>query len=92
MFYCQITNKLSKSGQKPERITIATRPKEYSKRVRNEESNKWEDVFVAKGWEIVQELNCSEEGAQLWASWSQEEKSSFVSANYPHLLKFNLHQ
>lgn len=78
MFYCQITGKLSKPGQKPERITVSTRPRTYTKWVRNEETNKWEEVFVATGWEIVKEVNASEEGAAMWKTWTPEEKAAYA--------------
>jgi hypothetical protein len=78
MFYCQITGKLSKPGAKPERLVVKTREKTYTKWVRNEETNKWEEVFLAKGWEIVKELNASQEGAQLWNDWLPEEREAFL--------------
>lgn len=78
MFYCEITGKLSKPGVKPERLVVATRPRTYTRKVRNEETNKWEDEFVATGWEIVKELNASEEGAALWNKWTKEQRETFL--------------
>jgi hypothetical protein len=78
MYVCQVTGKQSKHGEKLNKITVATRERTYTRWVRNEETNKWEEVFVAKGWEIVREINASEEGVQLWNSWTPEERTMFL--------------
>ena len=88
MFICQVTGKYSRKGdqtahppvaaEKLNKIVVATRERTYTKWVKNEETNKWEEVFVAKGWEIVREINASEEGVKLWESWTPEEREVFL--------------
>lgn len=93
MYVCQITGKQSKHGEKLNKVVVATRERVYTRWVRNDENaanisselivdhsrdNKWLEVFVAKGWEIVRELNASQEGVDLWASWTHEEREMFL--------------
>lgn len=88
MYICQVTGKYSRKGdqtahppvaaEKLNKIVVATRERTYTKWVKNEETNKWEEVFVAKGWEIVREINASEEGVKLWESWTPEEREVFL--------------
>lgn len=87
MFYCQLTGELSKSGVSPHHITVHTRERIYTKWVRNEETNKWEEVFVAKGWEIVKEIIVGDEGLRLWNGWSEEERQQYVRYAFPHFFK-----
>lgn len=68
-----------RSSEKLTKIVVEKRERIYTKRVRNEETGKWEDVEIGRGWEIVRELNASEEGAALWASWSDEDRAAFLS-------------
>ena len=78
MYVCQITGKQSKLGEKLNKITVATRPRTYTRWVRNEETNKWEEVVCGHGWEIVREINASQEGVQMWESWTPEERLVFL--------------
>lgn len=78
MYRCQVTGKLSKYGEKLNKIVVAKRPRDYTKWVREEESNKWSEVWVAKGWEIVRELNVSTEGEALWSTWTEEQRLLFL--------------
>lgn len=78
MYICQVTGKQSKHGEKLNKVVVATRDRNYTKWVKNEETLKWEEVFVAKGWEIVREINASQEGVQLWDSWTPEERETFL--------------
>ena len=78
MFYCQITNHLSKPGEKPHRIVIQRRDRVYMGFVKNEETVKWEEVDVGRGWEIVREINVSNEGLRLWDLWSEDERAAFI--------------
>lgn len=87
MYVCQITGKQSKLGEKLNKITVATRPRTYTRWVRNEETNKWEEVFVSRGTEIVQEVNACEEGLALWNSWDEQDRRAFAQGVYPHLFK-----
>lgn len=67
-----------RAPEKLNKIVVATRERVYTKWVKNEETNKWEEVFVAKGWEIVREINASDEGVKLWESWTPEEREAFL--------------
>ena len=88
MYKCQVTGKYSRqgnafshppvAGEKLNKIVVATRERTYTKWVKNEETLKWEEVFVAKGWEIVREINASDEGVKLWESWTPEEREVFL--------------
>lgn len=80
MYYCAITKRLSKPCEKVNKLVVKTREKTYYKKVRNEETNKWEEVEAGRGWEIVKEINASQAGADLWNSWSAEERHLFVKS------------
>ncbi len=67
-----------RASEKLNRIVVATRERTYYKWVKNEETNKWEEVECGRGWEIVREINASEEGLALWNSWSPEEREVFL--------------
>jgi hypothetical protein len=77
MFLCMVTNKLSKSGEKLNKITIETRIKEYKHWDREAE----EDWF-SQGTEIVREVNASQAGLDRYNSWNSEEKAAFA-ASFP---------
>lgn len=94
MYICQVTGKYSRQGkpgptdkeghttnipgEKLNKIVVATRERVYYKWVKNEETNKWEEVECGRGWEIVREINASDEGLALWNSWTPEERTEFV--------------
>jgi len=94
MYRCEITGKLSRRGgpgptdkdgyptqipgEKLNRIVVKTRERIYTKRVKNEETKQWEEVEIGRGWEIVREINASDEGLALWESWTPEEREAFV--------------
>ena len=87
-YICTITGKVSRQGnatkdppvkaEKLNKLVVATREKVYTKKVKNEETNKWEDVEIGRGFETVKEINVSEEGLKLWDSWSDEERQMFL--------------
>jgi hypothetical protein len=79
-YRCQITNRISKLGEKLNKITVETRPRNYTKWVRDEESRipKWTEVPCSSGWEIVRELNACSAGLELWESYSTEDKAMFL--------------
>lgn len=79
MFYCQITGKLSKPGAKQNKVVVETRERVYTKRVRNEETREWETVEIGRGWEIVRELNASDEGVAEWAAMSLEDREALLA-------------
>jgi hypothetical protein len=77
MYKCMVTGKLSREGEKLNKITIETREKIYTHWDREAEEN-WE----SRGIEIVRELNASQAGLDRWNSWNAEEKAAFV-AGFP---------
>lgn len=52
MFRCQKTGKLSKPGEKPVRVVVATREKTYQ--IPSKDPRK--EPRTSQGWEIVKEL------------------------------------
>lgn len=66
MFYCQITGKLSQPGEKVNRITIETRPREYFEERYDEETDSYQLQLVGRGFEIVKEVFATKEGLALW--------------------------
>lgn len=78
MYRCQITGELSKLGDKLNKIVVGTRERVYTRWVRNEETNKWEEVFVSRGWEITRELNATDDGVKLWESYTSDERVAFL--------------
>lgn len=83
MFQCQITGRFSRLGDKLQKVTAITRPRNYTKWVKDEESRpvRWIEVDAGSGWEIVKELSCTQEGANLWNSWTAEMRTSFLKQN-----------
>jgi hypothetical protein len=78
MYRCMITKKLSKVGEKLNKVVVITRPKNYTRWIKNEETFKYEEVVVGSGWEIVKELDCTTEGEALWNSWSVDDRAAFL--------------
>lgn len=78
MFRCQITNRLSNVGDKCNKIVIERRPKTYTSWFRNEDTGKWEEHEVGRGWEIVREINSTDSGVALWNSWTESDKELFA--------------
>jgi len=58
MFRCAITGKLSKPGEKMNKVVVETREKTYTDPETGE--------VVGKGWEIVKEVSVSDEGLKIW--------------------------
>ena len=73
MFKCQITGKTSKPLEKLNKVTVKTRAVEYRHWDREAE-----EVWFTRGTEIVKEVNATEEGVQLWQSFTAEEREEFV--------------
>lgn len=94
MYKCEITGKFSRQGrpgpldkegyptqipgEKLNKIVVATRERIYTKRVKNEETRQWEEIEIGRGWEIVREVNASDEGLAIWNTWTPEERQAFV--------------
>lgn len=77
-YKCQITGRMSRFGEKLNKIVISRRERIYTKWIKNEETLKYEEVFVAKGWEIVKELNASSAGVEEWNAMSPEQRVLFL--------------
>lgn len=73
MYRCQITGRLSREGDKLNKIVAQTRIKEYKHR--NPETD---EEWSSFGTEIVQELNATDAGVELWNTWSEEKRASFL--------------
>jgi hypothetical protein len=69
---------MSRLGDKLNKIVVARRERIYTRWVKNEETLKYEEVFVAKGWEIVKELNASQSGVEQWNAMSPEQRTLFL--------------
>lgn len=68
----------TRGSEKLNRIVVQTRERIYTRWVKNEETHKYEEVEIGRGWEIVREINASDEGLALWNSWTDEERQAFV--------------
>ena len=67
-----------RGSEKLNKIVVETRERVYTRWVKNEDTNKYEEVEAGRGWEIVREINASAEGVALWESWSPEERAVFL--------------
>lgn len=72
MFQCEVTGRQSDLGAKQNKIVVARRDRIYTKRVKNEETNRWEDVKIGEGWEIVREINATDAGLARWNTMTEE--------------------
>lgn len=75
MYKCEVTNRTSRPGEKLNRIAIVTRSKQY-KHFDRETEEEW----FSHGFETVKEINANEEGAQLWNSWNDEQRRTWLVA------------
>ncbi len=66
MFYCQVLKKLSKPGQKCHKVVSKIKRKSYTRSYKDEETGKMVKEVIATGFEIVEELNATEEGVAYW--------------------------
>ena len=78
MYKCEITGKMSKPGDKLRKVVAVTRQREYKERVYNEETRRSEELVVGHGWEIVRELNASQEGETIWNSMTPDDQAAWV--------------
>ena len=77
--------------EKEHRIVVEKRDRIYMRRVFNEEKRVYEDVEVGRGFEIVREIRCTEEGERLWNSWTPEQRGMWVDATRGAKPQFNVH-
>lgn len=73
MFKCGILGKQSRSGEKCHKVIVETRPKQY----RHWDYENEEEWFT-QGTEIVREVSATEEGKNLWDSWTPEQHALWV--------------
>lgn len=73
MFKCEITGKTSKPLAKLNKVVVKTRTVEYRHWDRDAE-----EEWFTHGTEIVREVNATDEGVQLWNSFTPEEREEFV--------------
>jgi hypothetical protein len=76
-YRCMVTGRLSREGEKLNKIVIETRPREYKHWDREAE-----EEWFSHGTEIVREINASTAGLELWQSWNAEERAAFA-ARFP---------
>ena len=81
MYKCQMTNRMSKPGQKLRRVTVLTRTREYKNVSYNEETRRFEPADSSFGTEIVKEISCTEEGEAKWNAMTLEEQAAWVKRN-----------
>lgn len=66
MFKCEVTGKFSQPGDKINRIVVKKRPRVYHEMRLNEETERYEQVEVGRGWEIEKEIIATDEGVRVW--------------------------
>ena len=76
MFYCAITKKLSKSGDKPFRLVTERRSVEYKDK---------DGVVIGHGTEIVKEINVSLAGLGEWCNSHPDDTE--LRASYQKLIR-----
>jgi hypothetical protein len=64
MFKCQVTGKMSKPGEKMNRIVVETREKVYTQQVWEE--GELVEIEVGRGYETVKEIAATDEGVKLY--------------------------
>ena len=78
MFICAITKRSSQSGEKCNKLVLATRDKIYTEKV-YEEGQEIE-IEIGRGWEIVKEIRVSDAGMDIWNNWSETERQFFTKS------------
>lgn len=71
MFKCQVTGRMTRPGQKMNKVVIETRDKEYTERQRVD--GVWQDVVVGYGYETVKEISVSDEGLRILQQRAEQE-------------------
>ncbi|NBW58608.1 hypothetical protein EBR43_12705 [bacterium] len=75
MFICQVTGRVSKPGEKMNRIPVLKRDRVYFKKLKNEDTGKWEEIEVGRGWEIVREIAATDEGVAVWNGLTDSQRT-----------------
>jgi hypothetical protein len=71
MYKCEVFGTMSKPGEKCNKIVVEKRAKVYTRKYRDELTGRIEEVEVGRGWEIVKEINASDEGVRFWNETQQ---------------------
>lgn len=64
MFKCAVTGRMSRPGEKLNRIVIQTREKVYTQKVW--EDGELVDIEIGRGYETVREINATDAGVELY--------------------------
>lgn len=78
MFKCQITGRNSRHGEKPVKVVVDTRRKEYKQQVFNEDTRSWEVQVLGVGWEIKKEINVSNDGLIMWNASDEARRAELL--------------
>lgn len=81
MFQCEVSGRMSQPGDKCHKIVVLTRPRVYTRWFRNEETNKFEEKEVGRGWEIVKEINATQSGMQTWEGLNEEARTALLKVD-----------
>jgi hypothetical protein len=73
MYRCQVTGRMSKLGEKLNKIVVATRQVEYKNWDREAE-----EEWFSYGTEIVREINATDSGVKVWDGLTPEERTAHV--------------
>lgn len=79
MFKCSITGRSSRPNEKCQKLVVSRRPKSYTKFIQDEDTERWMEVTAGNGWEIVKEIDCTQSGMDLWNTWSETERTVFLT-------------
>ena len=66
MYKCGVFGTLSAPGEKCNKIVVERREKVYTRKYRDDMTGKIEEVEVGRGWEIVKEINATDEGVKFY--------------------------
>jgi hypothetical protein len=72
MFRCQITGRLTRPGDKCNKIVVLRRAKSYWKWIKNEDGD-FVNTEISRGYETMKEVNASAEGLRLWNQQRKED-------------------
>ena len=78
MFICQVTGKVSQVGEKLNRLVVKTRPRVYTRKEKDLETGEWVETLVGRGFEIVKELQATEEGLVEWQNMTDAQREEHL--------------
>ena len=78
MYRCMITGRFSRLGDKLNKIVVSTRPRTYTRWVKDEDTLKYIEIEAGKGWEIVKELSATQAGVEQWNAMTTDQKALFL--------------